>query len=198
MQTKQQILLGSLKLCPHGIKEYELMTDLENNFNFFSELGEKKSLFKKHFFLFHHLYLLAEALKEQSFELEISALSIKLCKKPLASESGIEGHVSEYHVSEYKGEIVELENFYLNSDNLNLSDEEVQDMLALFWKKYLALDKKSDAIKCFGLEEHNNLSRSLIKKRYNQLASQHHPDKGGDKIKFMQIKEAYEQLKELY
>ncbi|PCI65498.1 MAG: hypothetical protein COB38_11075 [Gammaproteobacteria bacterium] len=198
MNQKEQILLDYLEHKSLAIKEYELMTDLQENTKFFSKLGEDASLFKKHFYLFHHLYLLAEALKEQSFELEISALSIKLCKKTLTSESKKEGHVSEYHVSEYKGEIVELQNFYLNSDNLNLPDEEVQDMLALFWKRYLAIDKKSDAIKCFGLEEHNNLSRSQIKKRYNQLASQYHPDKGGDKIKFMQIKEAYEQLKELY
>ncbi len=193
MEPKQQILLDYLKHSSLGFKEYELMTELQENTNFFSELGRNTSLFKKHFFLFHHLYVLAESLKEQNLQLEISALSIKLHKKPLTSDLE-----SESHVAEYRGEIVELHNFYLNSDNLNLPDNEVQDMLALFWKKYLALDKKMDAIKCFGLEETNNLSRSQIKKRYNQLASQHHPDKGGDKLEFMQIKEAYEQLKDSF
>ena len=193
MESKQQILLGHLEQYPRGLKEYELMTDLEKNSCFFNELGENTSLFKKHFFLFHHLYLLAEVLKYKNIELEVSALCIKLSNNSLVSEPENEGDVSEY-----RGEIVGLQKFYLNSDNLDLSEKEVQDMLALFWKKYLALDKKSDAKKCLGLQDQKALTRSLIKKRYNQLSSQHHPDKGGDRLEFIQIKEAYEQLKNLY
>ena len=37
-------------------------------------------------------------------------------------------------------------------------------------------------------------TESQIKKAYRRLASQHHPDKGGDKIQFQQIQEAYEIL----
>ena len=33
-----------------------------------------------------------------------------------------------------------------------------------------------------------------IKKAYRRLASQHHPDKGGDKNKFQEIEEAYRTL----
>lgn len=33
-----------------------------------------------------------------------------------------------------------------------------------------------------------------IKKAYRKLASQHHPDKGGDKIKFQEVQKAYETL----
>ena len=37
-------------------------------------------------------------------------------------------------------------------------------------------------------------NESQIKKAYRRLASQHHPDKGGDKTQFQQIQEAYEIL----
>ncbi|MFT6733794.1 MAG: hypothetical protein ACJAS9_001988 [Polaribacter sp.] len=205
MEPKQQILLDYLESKPSYIKEFDLMTDLSEDLGvehgFFSDLGKSPSLFKKHFFLFHHLYLLSEVLLPSGRLLEISALSIKLIvseqssvhpekktkKKQLSESCAVTDSVS-----------IELKTFYLEKNNLYLPDKEVQELLELFWKKYLSLDKKTDAIKCLGLQDLNNLSRSQIKRRYNQLAIQFHPDKGGDNIKFMQIKEAYEQLKALY
>ena len=101
-------------------------------------------------------------------------------------------------LGEFSHEIAELKAFYLDKNNLNLPDKEVEEMLALFWKKYLAIDKKADAIKCLGLQDYKDINRSQIKKRYNQLASKHHPDKGGNPAKFMKINEAYEQLKHCF
>ena len=46
-----------------------------------------------------------------------------------------------------------------------------------------------DYYKIFGIEK--NASPEDIKKAYRKLASQHHPDKGGDTAKFQQIQEAY-------
>jgi DnaJ-class molecular chaperone len=39
-----------------------------------------------------------------------------------------------------------------------------------------------------------NASPDEIKKAYRKLASQHHPDKGGDKAKFQEIQVAYDTL----
>ena len=39
-----------------------------------------------------------------------------------------------------------------------------------------------------------NASSDEIKKAYRKLASQHHPDKGGDKNKFQEVQAAYEVL----
>jgi len=39
-----------------------------------------------------------------------------------------------------------------------------------------------------------NATPDEIKKAYRKLASQHHPDKGGDKVKFQEVQTAYETL----
>jgi len=39
-----------------------------------------------------------------------------------------------------------------------------------------------------------NASEDDIKKAFRQLASKHHPDKGGDPVQFKEVKEAYEML----
>src|SRR5210317_1779012 len=39
-------------------------------------------------------------------------------------------------------------------------------------------------------------SEKEIKTAFRKLAAQHHPDKGGDQKKFVEIKEAYETLKD--
>ena len=176
MNAKQQILLDYLKLNPQGVKEYELITHLNKKFQYFSELGENATLFKQHFYLFHQLYLLSELIKGEKRWLEISALSIRL-------HSHLEYEQPENkqpQLREFAGEIIELKAFYLNKENLELPDKEIEEMLALFWQKYLALDQKADAIKCLGLQEHKDLNLKEIKNRYNQMASRHHPDKGGD------------------
>ncbi|MGB0494915.1 MAG: DNA-J related domain-containing protein [Kangiellaceae bacterium] len=200
MKAKQQILLDELKLSPDGVREYDLMIRLESKHDFFSkstsELVTDTSLFKKHFYLFHQLYLLLGELAQSNYELQISALCIKLTKheKTTTQPSQFDSsEIQEYGTLSEKAE-AKLKEFYLDKSNLELPESEIQSMLNEFWTKYFALDKKAESINCLGLQDNNNLSRSQIKKRYSQLANQHHPDKGGDEGKFKQIKEAYEQL----
>lgn len=51
-----------------------------------------------------------------------------------------------------------------------------------------------DYYKVLGIDKNANADE--IKKAYRKLASQHHPDKGGDKEKFQQVQEAYSKLTE--
>ena len=182
--TEQQILLDFINENDGVTQEYPMLRHI-NDFHpeFFESLGTEPSLFKKHFFLFHQLHLLNDQLLDRNLRLIISPLEIRLC--PIAQSGQA---VSETDV---------LKDFYLNQENLYLSDEAVTDMQKKFWQKYLALDKKAEAIQVLGLQNESSLDKNIVKKRFNELAQKHHPDKGGESDKFQQIQEAYQSLKQL-
>ena len=168
-----------------SVKEIELLHFInENQAEFFKSLGSNPSLYKKHFLLFNHLYRLNEELSQDGFRLIISALEIKLC--PITDLGTEIAHTDA------------LKTFYLDKKHLELSDQALDEMMNDFWKKYLALDKKSEALKVMGLVSEPDLTLSKLNKRYNQLAKLHHPDKGGDKNQFIELKIAYGDLKVLF
>ncbi|WMS86857.1 DNA-J related domain-containing protein [Pleionea litopenaei] len=166
--------------------EYELMKAIERELpHFFTVLPDDSQLYQKHFWLQHHLYhLQKELLKKPATSnryLEISATRIAFVMTQTADQQ----------LSNRQP----LGDYYLNVENLYLTPEQVVELQQVFWKKYLALDEKSEAIKLLKLEEHSTISKSLLKKQFQKLSQQHHPDKGGDTKMFLQIKAAYEQLK---
>lgn len=163
-------------------KEYSLLQYIEKQMpEFFNSLGKSPSLFKKHFYLFNCLYKIDESLSRKNLRLIISALDIRICQRVEAQTEVAETDA--------------LRAFYTDLNNLNLSDEEVLAMQTQFWQKYLALDKKAEALKILCLTEDDKIDRAKLKKQYKKLANLHHPDKGGDEAYFLQINEAFEQLK---
>jgi len=58
------------------------------------------------------------------------------------------------------------------------------------------MDKQAEALECLGLD--TGASWQEIQTIYRQQVGQHHPDKGGEKIRFMEIRRAYELLKKGY
>ncbi len=83
--------------------------------------------------------------------------------------------------------------FFDHGNFYNVSEGEVNTMIEGFWKKYNALMTASPALAALGLSE--GASWEEIKQRYRDLASKHHPDKGGDPLLFIEIRRAYESLK---
>lgn len=171
------------------VTEYQLIQWIEKNQpEFFQQLGNAPSLYKKHFLLFHSLYWLNENLIKKNLRLIISPLEIRLINNNITSSK---------HESSVLSTTDTLKAFYLDKKNLQLSESEINQMLKSFWQKYLAIDKKAQAIKTLGLENYDELNIKLLKQRYNCLAMTHHPDKGGDPQKFIQLKEAYASLKSI-
>jgi len=182
---KYQFIIDFILNSDREVDEYFLLKYIEESHaDFFESLGETPPLYKKHFFLFHQLYLLRDELLKQDQALVISGTKISICSRARSS----------LEISQTDA----LSDFYLNQDNLNLTDEEVSRMLNRFWQKYLAIDKKAEALKMLGLDNHKQLSLKIIKKRFNELAQKHHPDKGGDEKVFIKLKDAVTSLKYLF
>ena len=181
-----QFLIDFIQSSGSVTSEYQLLKWIEKNHpEFFASLEHEPSLFKKHFFLFHHLYKLREKLLVTGQSLLISSVEIRICQN---------NQMTGGDLAEPDG----LTAFYSNIDNLNLNEDQVSEMLDQFWKKYLAIDKKAQAILFLGLENNEKLDLPMIRNRFNQLAHQYHPDKGGEDEYFFQLKQAYNTLKCLY
>ena len=168
----------------NSIREYDLLKRIEDELpEFFAEDGDFSTLYRKHFWLFHQLYQLRERLIAKGLRLNIHTLGIELT--PIGTQSS------------KIGEFDALSEFYLNLDNLELSESEVEAMQKKFWEKYLALEQMSDAIKLLQLTGVEPLTLDIVKSRYRELSQKHHPDKGGDAATFNEIKSAYQSLKKL-
>jgi len=171
------------------IKEYQLHDLLggEAFAEFTQDCSYDLALFRKHFLMMNALYQLHEELREQDIYLHISALNIQIQKlsktetTALSNDSGFE----------------KLSGYYRDWNNFNQTDDEgVAQLLDQFWKKYLAFEEQGEALICLELQQ--GVSWEDIQQQYRRLCRQHHPDKGGDTIKFINIRQAYENLKRVY
>jgi len=151
----------------------------------FFEIQENPlSFYQRHFYLFHQLYKLRRKLGPSKQSLVIT--SIEIC---LVDKSSTTKELSKPDL---------LSAFYLDMNNFYLPEEEVEKMLQSFWLKYTALDKKSNALSVLGLTGIENINLKLLKSRFNKLALEKHPDRGGNPEEFQEIKLAYQELKPLF
>lgn len=182
-------ILNILKSSDDAIKEYDLIKKLETTGINFSadEDSSELALFKKHFLVMNALYHLQKDLLEDGLFLQVDPLCIKFEVLNCASDSMSLSEMSESKLAEY----------YLDWANYeNTSQQDVNEMLNGFWDSYYAIDKKSEALQVLGIT--TDVSLDYIKKSYRKLVAQHHPDKGGDQQRFIEIREAYEVLKCCY
>lgn len=141
------------------------------------------ALFKLNWLMMNALYQLQVQLLEEGYFLSVSTLDIHLEPAGLMNASESSGISSQ-----------PLRDFYLNWKHFSdTTKDEVQALLDGVWQQYISGDEQGKAYEVLGLEE--GASIRLIRKTYRSLAGKYHPDKGGDSIKFMEIREAYEILK---
>ena len=163
-----------------GFQEYELLSHL-NTQGYFNALDVEVSMtlliFQKHFLLFHVLYSIhQQRVDDKQGALLITPLDIR--------------QLDYVEADTQIGEIDTLAGYYLNLDNLELSTEDnVNELLNSFWEMYLKYDKRADALRVLDLKD--PVTDKEIVARYRQLASVHHPDKGGDHEEIQAINEAY-------
>ncbi|WP_415905911.1 DNA-J related domain-containing protein [Neptuniibacter sp. QD72_48] len=172
-----------LRQSESSLSEYELLKALDLNADDFGEdapSGSDLALFRQHFLIMNALYTLQSKFWDQGLTLTISALEIRLIKTEISNQNELSLE-SDQAVREY----------YLDWDEFTSSNEEsVNKLLDSFWTRYFNQDHYQDALDVLGLTEDTDYQS--VKTQYRKLASEHHPDKGGCKVKFNEIREAYE------
>lgn len=179
-------ILSLLHQHPEGISEYLIIQSLEAHIAFDEIANDYQlAIFQKHFMVMNALYQLQRNLwQDEQLLLEIAPLKIQLIFNITSSDNSQLTEVVNEKLSEY----------YLDWSNLENTDKKaVADLLESFWKLYLNTESRAAAFGVLELEE--NASGEKINQRYRQLASQHHPDKGGDPAIFIRIRQAFETLK---
>jgi len=151
----------------------------------FDILSYELRLFRKHFLVMNALYQLQDELLLQNEYLSIDPLDIIILPASETPETGL----SESTVSA-------LRDYYL--DWQHYAETELEDVNALlhsFWTAYHDTNSRQDALDVLGLDKRVDIRE--IKTRYRQLISEHHPDKGGDRMQFVSIRQAFELLMQL-
>ena len=189
-------LLNLIKSQPTGIKEYDLLKLLQEQLpeNERVTRFDNLVLFQQHFLLFHALHKLNDQLHaEQAGELLIGALNIQwLPNNSVNKVNSLVGHITSELVKSDP-----LREYYLDIKNLqDTSSEDVDDLLASFWMNMNDDGEKTSALALFELDEPCDLV--MIKKRYRELLSIHHPDKGGSVEMTQSLNDAMAILKRCY
>ena len=168
---------------PAGVSEYGLIKALRAR-GFFTFLpappAPPQQLFRAHFLLFHALYVLRNSLRaSRQAELSIEAL----CIRRLPWSSG----------DRALGQRDALAAYYLDWANLEgTTEDDVDALIASFWKRFAGLDNRQAALAELGLEDPVN--DEAIKQAWRRLAMEHHPDRGGDKERLQAINAAVDRL----
>ena len=200
MDLAEQILV-LLSDQPEGCSEYELIQQLKAHHSTHIPnlpLLDKLVLFRTHFLVFNALYRLRDKLwADGASNLQISPLCVQL--QPY--QQGTRG-VAENDP---------LRDYYLDMTNLRDTDEkEVERLLASFWSRMRGdspvqsaagwdPEQKRAALELFELDQETaSLTLPAIKRRYRQLVSIHHPDRGGSTTRIQSINLAMEILQRYY
>lgn len=169
---------------PAGKSEHALIRELQNAGHFDGWISEESSLalFHKHFAVMHCLYHLQPHYVSCGQQLAISPLRIQLLSASSVTDS------------KQVTTAVGIQAYYLDWSNFSeASVESVAELLSDFWKRFSGADKTSAALEVLGLDAKAQWPQ--VQAQYRRLAAEHHPDKGGDRITFAEVRDAYEILK---
>ena len=145
-------------------------------------LSDSMTLFRANFIVMHALYRLRNRwLEDARGYLQISALDIGLV--PLKTDSGSD--LPDQHDA--------LAEYYLDLNNLDTDQASVDALLNDFWQRMVIPEHYDNDLAVLELTPPVDLS--TIRQQYRRLASQHHPDKGGDAEAFRKVSSAYQRLR---
>lgn len=167
-------LIGTLQQAPYSLLAADALRD-------------SLTMFRCHFVLFHHLYLLHDDCIRQgvgSLEIHTTRISLSLINVeqsdsvPVCSDP--------------------IRTYYLDWSNFEQTgQQEVDGLLDSFWQSMrchspVSEQEKHKALALFSLPESFDLIQ--LKSQYRNLQHQYHPDKGGSKERSQALQQAYKVL----
>ncbi len=182
--------LELLRAAPEGLGEYALIQGLRARHSTHLPrlaLSDRLVLFRTHFLLFNALYRLRDRLwHERSGNLVIQPLCIRLL--PYA-----QGHQG-------LDEADPLRAYYLDTRHLReTTAHDVEALLESFWTRMHGGEERQAALALFELDERDGrIDLPRIRRRYRELVSLHHPDRGGSTSRLQSINRAMEILRRYY
>lgn len=183
----ETVLAEVLLAAPDGLDEYSLIQAVRQAGCSAMPTGsllEPLTLFRAHYLLFHVLYRLRARLwQEQRAHLDIGLLRVVALPYQSAAAA-----LATYDP---------LPALYADLHRLTtITAEEVQTLLAQFWSRFHAQSRRREALAVLGLCD--PVAYPAIKRRYRELAMQHHPDRGGNAERLMALNAALATLDECY
>lgn len=179
-------ILGLLKTHSDGLSIHHLVSVLKLNEGAGLEVesDSQLSIFRINFLVMNALFYLQRKLAEEGYGLEISSLMVRMYPISGTASSQALGSSANARLSDY----------YLDWKNLEeTSETDITVMLDAFWERYWNFEKADEALEVLDLDR-EDADETRIRQAFRRLASVHHPDKGGEAVEFLKIREAYESL----
>ena len=179
LESLTDCIYALLQMQDEALSEFELMRLVDGplrELGLPDTRGDAHALFQWHFVLYHALYRLRDELwiKRQG-HLEIGPLAIRL--HPY--QAGADALTSPDPLRAY----------YLDLDQLaETRPADVDAMLTGFYERMLRNERRSEALAALGLAD--PVDEAVIRRRYRELAMQHHPDRGGSTEHLQTINQA--------
>ena len=142
------------------------------------DLKHSQDLFQAHFLAKHLLYRLQDKYSCHGiYRLDISLT--RITRLNLFSGNGNLNQTSLELGDPCKEYYLDLKHYF------ETTEDEVVNLLAGFWKRFLASEDKLKALDTLGLDAQAEYAD--VKRQYRKLAQRYHPDKGGSAAKFNDI-----------
>jgi DnaJ-like protein len=162
------------------------------------------NLFRKNFIVMNALYQLKLDFSDTGIKLFVSSLNIFLVTEINSEFNDLSIEVNDLSIEVNEEADQALSDYYLDWNNFNnTGKDEVDALLKSFWRSFNQYnklshecDKRLDSLQVLGLE--SKASWKDIQQTYRKLVTVYHPDKGGNSLKFIKIREAYLILKLTY
>ena len=174
-------VLELLHANPDGLSEYEIITALKAQGLYIDAMDDSSmELYTGHFLVMNALYALQQELLGDGFYLRISPMENRLVPARAGDHGELRAESADAALSTY----------YLDWRNLDtMTADGVEKLLGGFWERFSAVDRRPNALAVLGVDA--NSGWDDIKAAYRRLAAQHHPDRGGDAGKFIEVREAF-------